>query len=362
VIGNGVALDPKAFLEECETLEASGTSVTGRLFVSNRCHLILPYHRAIEGAIEELLGARRIGTTSRGIGPTYEDKAARRGLRVCDLMMEPDTLRTKIRQQVEDKNRALKALNPSAASIDPEPICRDYAAYSVHLRPFVVDTALYLNRLIREGKTILFEGAQGTLLDVDHGTFPFVTSSSAAAGGAATGLGVAPKHVHAVMGVTKAYTTRVGSGPFPTEAEGGIDAKIRERGREFGATTGRPRRCGWFDGPAAQYAATINGLDSLAVTKLDVLDTFAEIDFCVGYNYKGSPLNEFPADAGTLAQIVPQYRTFKGWQTSTSGTREWNDLPQTAKDYLKFLSDFVETRIAMVSTGAERADTIFIEL
>ncbi|HEX4998503.1 MAG TPA: adenylosuccinate synthase [Terriglobia bacterium] len=358
VIGNGVALDPEAFLEECAMLEAAGTNVAGRLFISNRCHLILPYHRAVEGAMEQSLGEGRIGTTSRGIGPAYEDKAGRRGLRVCDLL-EPEGLDAKIRQQVDDKNRTLRSFG--ATLIDPEPICSAYSAYGAKLRAFVVDTSTLLNGLIRAGKTILFEGAQGTLLDLDHGTFPFVTSSSAAAGGAATGLGIAPKHVHAVMGVAKAYTTRVGSGPFPTEAEAGDDARIRERGREFGATTGRPRRCGWFDGPAARYAAAINGLDSLAVTKLDVLDTFAEIPFCVGYTYKGSPLNEFPPDAATLSRIEPQYRAFKGWTTSTSGIREWKDLPKAAQDYLKHLSEFVETPIAMVSTGAERDDTILIK-
>jgi adenylosuccinate synthase len=359
VIGNGVALDPQAFLEECDTLETQGTSLSGRLFVSNRSHLILPYHRVIEGAAEKQLGEQRIGTTSRGIGPTYEDKAGRRGLRVCDLM-EPETFQARIRQQVEEKNRALKGL--AVEPIDAEPICEAYVRFSARLRPFVIDTALFLNQMIRQGKTILFEGAQGTLLDLDHGTFPFVTSSSAAAGGAATGLGIAPKHVHAVMGVTKAYTTRVGSGPFPTEAAEGDDAAIRERGREFGATTGRPRRCGWFDGPAARYAAMINGLDSLAVTKLDVLDTFQEIPFCTGYLYKGSPLTEFPATAAALSSLTPQYRNFKGWGASTSGVQEWKDLPTAAQDYLKFLSDYVETPIAMVSTGAERADTIVLEV
>jgi adenylosuccinate synthase len=357
VIGNGVALDPKAFLEESDALEATGASIAGRLFISNRCHIILPYHRAIEGAAEELLGDQKIGTTSRGIGPTYEDKAARRGLRACDLI-ETDAMQAKIRQQVDEKNRALRALK--APLLEAGAICQAYDAYSARLKPFIIDTAAYLNRLIREGKSILFEGAQGTLLDVDHGTFPFVTSSSAAAGGAATGLGVAPKHVHAVLGVAKAYTTRVGGGPFPTEADTDADAAIRERGREFGATTGRPRRCGWFDGPAARYAALVNGLDALAITKLDVLDTFPEIPVCTGYLYKGSLLEEFPADAGVLGKITPQYRAFKGWQTSTSGTREWKDLPQAAQEYLKFLSDFCETPISMVSTGAERADTIIL--
>jgi len=359
VVGGGVVLDPLAFLEEIQSIEAVGASVNGRLFVSNRCHLILPYHRVLEAAVEKHLGDRKIGTTSRGIGPAYEDKVGRRGLRVCDLM-DPSTLSAKIKAQVELKNRALQSLS-YPETIDPAPICADYEKYGEKLRPFVVDAASLLNRMIREGKSILFEGAQATLLDIDHGTFPFVTSSSASAGGASIGLGISPKHIHAVVGILKAYATRVGTGPFPTEATGSDEELIRKRGNEFGSTTGRPRRCGWFDGPAARYSTMINGLDSVVVTKVDVLDTMAEIPFCVEYGYKGSAMQEFPADIDVLAQVEPVYKTLPGWQTSTAGIRDWDKLPAKAKDYLKFLSDYLNVPLGMVSTGPGRDETIHMK-
>jgi adenylosuccinate synthase len=357
VIGSGVVLDPLALIEECQAIQqAAAINVEGRLFVSNRCHLILPYHRVLETAIEKRLGERRIGTTSRGIGPAYEDKMGRRGLRVCDLM-DPETLAGKIAALVADKNRTLEALN-YPQTIDPEPIVESYAGYAEKIKGFVADTSRLLNQKIKEGKRILFEGAQGTLLDVDHGTFPFVTSSSAAAGGASTGLGISPKHVNGVLGISKAYTTRVGAGPFPTESLDAAGEQIRSRGNEFGSTTGRPRRCGWFDGPAARYAAMINALDAVVVTKIDVLDTFAEIPFCVDYKYKGSVLKEFPADTAILSQVAPVYTTLRGWQTSIAAMKEWSKLPSAAQDYLKFLSDYLETPISMVSTGPSRDETI----
>ena len=357
VIGGGVVLDPLALIEESQAIEKMmPESVSGRLYVSNRCHLILPYHRVLEAAIEKQLGERRIGTTSRGIGPAYEDKMARRGLRVCDLM-DPETLPDKIRAQVVEKNRVLEALK-YPQTVDPEPICESYARYGEMIRPLVADTSAYLNDLIRQGKAILFEGAQGTLLDVDHGTFPYVTSSSAAAGGAATGLGISPKHIHSVIGVSKAYTTRVGGGPFPTESLGPSGDQIRDRGNEYGSTTGRPRRCGWFDGPAARYATMVNALDSVVITKIDVLDTFAEIPFCVDYKYKGSILKEFPADAAILANIEPVYKNLPGWQTFTAGTRDWSKLPAAAQDYLKFLSNYLGVPLHLVSTGPARDETI----
>jgi len=356
VVGNGVVLDPAAFFEETHALEAAGVSLDGRLFVSNRCHLILPYHRALEAAVERRLGDRKLDTTSRGIGPAYEDKAARRGLRVCDLF-DLDALDAKIRAQVEQKNRMLEVLG-DGPSIDPEPICADYARFGERMRPFAVDAAAYLNGLIRDGKSIVFEGAQATLLDVDHGTFPFVTSSSAAAGGAATGLGVSPKHIHSIVGVAKAYTTRVGAGPFPTELHGACAETLRSRGQEYGSTTGRPRRCGWLDGPALRYAVMINALDALAITKTDVLDALPEIQICVEYKYKGSVLQEFPPDCGVLGRVEPVYKTFRGWNTSISGIREWSKLPVAAQDYLKFISDYAGVPITMISTGAERDETI----
>ena len=358
VVGGGVVLDPVAFFEETDAIAAAGIEVAGRLFVSNRCHLILPYHRAIEAATEQLLGDRKLGTTSRGIGPAYEDKAGRRGLRVCDLI-SPETLPQKIGFQVEQKNRVLQALG-SSEKLDPKPICETYVRLGERLRPFVVDSAALINRLIRDGKSILFEGAQATLLDIDHGTYPFVTSSSASAGGAATGLGISPRHVQNIIGITKAYTTRVGTGPFPTEAVGSQEEDLRKRGNEFGATTGRPRRCGWFDGPGVRYSTMINGLSSVVVTKIDVLDPLAEIPFCVDYKYKGSILREYPADIDVLAKVEPVYKAMKGWQTSIAGTRDFEKLPATAQDYLKFLSDYLEVPISMVSTGPEREETIRI--
>jgi adenylosuccinate synthase len=351
-------LDPLALLEELQAVEKLGVVVEGRLFVSNRCHLILPYHRVQEAAVELKLGDRKIGTTCRGIGPAYEDKMGRRGLRVCDLL-NAETLREKIRAIVLEKNRLLEALE-YPQTIDAEPICDSYASYGEQIRPMVIDASAYLNRLIKGGKSILFEGAQGTLLDVDLGTFPFVTSSSAAAGGVATGLGISPKHVHSIIGVTKAYATRVGGGPFPTEALDGNGESIRKRGNEFGSTTGRPRRCGWFDGPAGRYATMVNDLDSVAVTKIDVLDEFSEIPFCVEYKYKGSVLNDFPADEAILGSVEPVYRNLKGWQKSLAGIKEWSQLPAAAQDYLKFLSDYLGSPVSMVSTGPGRDETIHL--
>jgi adenylosuccinate synthase len=359
VIGGGVVLDPLALIEESQAIqEAMGISVEGRLFISNRCHLILPYHRVLEAAIEKQLGERRIGTTSRGIGPAYEDKMARRGLRVCDLI-SPETLPEKIRALVVDKNRTLEALK-YPQTIDPEPICDSYARYGQHIKPFVLDTSVMLNELIRSGKSVLFEGAQGTLLDVDHGTFPFVTSSNASAGGVSTGLGVSPKHVHSVVGVSKAYTTRVGAGPFPTESMDAAGELLRTRGNEYGSTTGRPRRCGWYDGPAGRYATMINAMDSIVITKIDVLDAFAEIPFCVDYKYKGSILKEFPADTSVLAAVEPVYKNLPGWKKSLAGIKEWSQLPAVAQDYLKFLSDYLGIPVSMVSTGPSRDETIHL--
>ena len=354
-----MVLDPLALIEEHQTIvQEMSINVEGRLFVSNRCHLILPYHRVLEAAIEKQLGERRIGTTSRGIGPAYEDKVGRRGLRVCDLL-DAGTLREKIAALVAEKNRTLQALN-YPQTIEPESIADSYARYGEKLKEFVADTSVLLNQMIRGGKRILFEGAQGTLLDIDHGTFPFVTSSSAAAGGAATGLGISPKYVNAVMGISKAYTTRVGGGPFPTELLDAAGEQIRVRGNEYGSTTGRPRRCGWFDGPAARYATMINALDSLAITKIDVLDAFSEIPICVEYKYKGSVLKEFPADTAILSNIEPVYKKMRGWRTSVAALKEWSKLPTAAQDYLKFISDYLGTPVTTVSTGASRDETIHL--
>jgi len=271
--------------------------------------------------------------------------------------MDPETLPDKIRVQVADKNRVLLALN-YPQSIDPEPICESYLRHSLKIKPLVVDATVMLNDLIRSGKSVLFEGAQGTLLDIDHGTFPVVTSSNAAAGGVATGLGVSPKYVQSVVGISKAYTTRVGAGPFPTESEDGPGETLRKRGNEYGSTTGRPRRCGWFDGPAARYATMVNAFDSIVITKIDVLDAFDEIPFCVDYKYKGSVLKEFPADTSVLAQVQPVYKNIPGWKKSLAGTTQWSELPVVAQDYLKFLSDYLGVPISMISTGPSRDETI----
>jgi adenylosuccinate synthase len=359
VVGAGVVLDPAAFFQEIDALEALGVAIEGRLVVSDRCHLILPYHRAQEAAIENYLGEKKIGTTLRGIGPAYADKYGRRGLRVCDLI-DAAVFPDKLKAQVEFKARELEALG-SREPIDITGISEAYALYGRRLKPLVADTASFVNGLLRAGKSVLFEGAQATLLDIDHGTFPFVTSSSAFAGGVSTGLGVSPKHVQAVIGILKAYTTRVGAGPFPTEANCAEGEIIRQRGSEFGASTGRPRRCGWFDGPAGRYSSMINAPDLAVVTKIDVLDSFAEIPFCTAYKYKGSVLTEFPADAGLLAKIEPVYETLPGWQSSTAGIREWEKLPSKTQDYLKFLSDYLGVRLGMISTGPGREETIHLK-
>jgi adenylosuccinate synthase len=358
IVGGGVVLDPEAFLKECDSLRDAGVTVKDRLFISNRCHLILPYHRTIEAAVEQQLGDRKIGTTARGIGPAYEDKYGRRGLRVCDLL-DTATFPAKLEAQVEMKNRTLQSLQ-SSERIDSETIRVAYESFAERLRPLVVDASAVLNGLLRKGKSVLFEGAQATLLDVDHGTFPFVTSSNACAGGVSSGLGISPKHVNAVVGITKAYTTRVGTGPFPTEVEGACGETIRKLGNEYGATTGRPRRCGWYDGPAGRYACMINAPDAIVVTKIDVLDAFPEIPFCTGYKYKGSTLTEFPAEADVLAKIEPVYEKLPGWQTSTAGIQEWKKLPAKTQSYLRFLSDYLEVPVGMVSTGPGRDETIHL--
>ena len=358
VIGSGVVLDPAALLSELESLAESGITATGRLFVSNRAHLIFPHAREMERAAEAALGPLKIGTTARGIGPTYEDKMGRRGLRTCDLL-EPERFRQKLHDLLEHKNALARALYGKAA-LDSAPVIEQYLGYAERLRPFISDVAFLLAEARRAGKAILCEGAQGTMLDVDHGTYPFVTSSSATAGGACTGLGIPPAAITDVLGVTKAYTTRVGSGPFATEVSGKIAETLRERGGEYGAVTGRPRRCGWLDLMVLRYSALLNGITSLVVTKLDVLDQLAEIPVCVGYRYKGTPLREMPPEADVLEALEPEYQTLLGWQSSTRGLAAYEQLPQKARDYLQYVADQVEVEIGMVSTGPQRAETILL--
>ncbi|MBI1746542.1 MAG: adenylosuccinate synthase [Acidobacteria bacterium] len=359
VIGNGVVVDPFALVDEMRALEAIGIAVQGRLFISHRAHVIMPFHRTIEWVEEDARGDAKLGTTSRGIGPAYEDKAGRRGIRMGDLL-DMDLLRAKIRESVQYKNNILCPAYGKPA-IDAEEIFVSYAPVVEFLRDHVVDTAELIHEKLALGASILFEGAQGTMLDVDHGTYPYVTASNATAGGASIGTGVPPTSLDGVVGIVKAYTTRVGAGPFPTELLNPVGEGLRQRGDEFGASTGRPRRCGWFDGVVVRYARMINGIDAMAITKLDVLDTLPELNICVGYLYKGSPVKTLPVDAGAYANCQPIYKTLPGWVSRTTGLTEYRDLPEAAKNYLKFIADFVEAEISIVSTGPGRHETIFIQ-
>ena len=359
VIGNGVVLDPIAFLKEVAALRDAGINVDGNLFVSNRAHVILPYHRMIELASENAPGRVKIGTTSRGIGPSYEDKAGRRGLRVIDLL-DLDLLKKHIENACHEKNMIAHALFNSEP-LDPDKMYAEYAEAAGKLAPFVCDTAVLLNRAIADGHSVMFEGAQGTMLDIDHGTYPFVTSSSATSGGAVIGTGVAPTAIDIVIGVSKAYCTRVGEGPFPTELFDSVGDKIRARGNEFGAVTGRPRRCGWLDLPLLRYSGTINGTSWLVLTKLDVLDELAEIPVCVSYKVNGKQSEEIPAEASGWDKIECVYRKMPGWRTSTQGISELKSLPRAAQEYLAFVEKESGARIGIVSTGPGREQTIFVE-
>lgn len=357
VIGNGVVLDPIAFLKEVSALRDAGVKVDGNLFVSNRAHVILPYHRMIELASENAPGRVKIGTTSRGIGPSYEDKAGRRGLRVIDLL-DLDLLKKHIENACREKNMIAHALFNSEP-LDPDKMYSEYAEASSRLAPFVCDTAVLLNRVIADGYSVMFEGAQGTMLDIDHGTYPFVTSSSATAGGAVIGTGVAPNTIDSVMGVTKAYCTRVGEGPFPTELFDSVGDQIRARGNEFGAVTGRPRRCGWLDLPLLRYSGMLNGTSWLVVTKLDVLDELEAIPVCVGYKIGGKATEEIPAEACGWEKVECVYRTMPGWHAPTQGITQLHKLPRAAREYLEFIEKESGARIGIVSTGPGREETIF---
>ncbi len=353
-IGNGVVIDPAELKKEIADLAAAGVICRGRLFVSNRAHAILDYHRLVEKGDEERRGEERIGTTNRGIGPAYEDKMGRRGLRICDLL-NPQTLRRRLEENLEIKKRAVPSM---ADSLNIDELFESTRTLGEELSEYFVDVAEFLNQGIDAGKSVLFEGAQGTLLDVDHGTYPFVTASSASAGGACTGTGVGPTRISGVIGVSKAYTTRVGGGPFPTELLDSLGEQIRQRGKEYGASTGRPRRCGWFDAVVVRYSRLINNLDSLVITKLDVLDELREIKICTGYRYKGSLLRSFPPEIQVLSQCEPDYITVKGWNQKTAGIQDYDGLPILAREYLRRLSDLVRIEISVVSTGPDRNETI----
>src|ERR1700744_3447980 len=358
VIGNGVVLDPMAFLKEIGKLRDLGVDVDRQLFVSNRAQVILPYHRMIELAAESAPGRKKTGTTSRGIGPPYEDKMARSGLRVVDLPNQ-SLLKAHIYEACREKNTIVHALF-GTDPLDPAKMYEEYAHAAEQVAPFVTDTAALLNQEIRAGRSVMFEGAQGTMLDIDHGTYPFVTSSSATAGGAVTGTGVGPTAIGTVIGVTKAYVTRVGEGPFPTEIHDGMGEVLRARGQEYGAVTGRPRRCGWLDLPLLRYSNQINGTEWLVVTKMDVLDSFAEIPICTGYRRDGPATDLIPADVSGFESIEPVYTNLEGWQTSTEGITEFDKLPGAAQKYLRFLEAESGARIGMVSTGPDREQTMIL--
>jgi len=359
VIGNGVVLDPMAFLKEVGSLRDGGVKIDGNLFVSNRAQVILPYHRMMELGSENAPGRVKIGTTSRGIGPAYEDKMGRRGLRVADLL-DRKLLRTHIENACREKNMIAHALFNSDP-LDADKMFAEYAAAAEKIAPFVTDTALLLNRALAEGKSIVFEGAQGTMLDIDHGTYPFVTSSSATSGGAVIGTGVPPTSIDTVIGITKAYCTRVGGGPFPTELKGVDGEDLRKRGNEFGAVTGRPRRTGWLDLPQLRYAGMINGISWLVVTKLDVLDHLSEIPICVGYKIDGKEIDGLPPQTCEIDRIECVYGKMPGWATPTNKVKTFDGLPKAAREYLGFIERETGARVGMISTGPDREETILVD-
>lgn len=358
IIGSGTVIDPGVLIKELDQIEALGIS-TKNLLISETAHVTMPYHRLIDQASEERRGNHKIGTTGRGIGPTYSDKSERIGIRMVDLM-EPDILKKQLNWTINYKNVILEKLY-NLTPLDPAPVIEEYQKYAERLRPHVVDCSLKIYDAIQQKRNILFEGAQGTLLDLDHGTYPYVTSSNPVAGGACVGTGIGPTTIDRVIGVAKAYTTRVGEGPFPTELHGDMGQLLCDRGAEFGTTTGRRRRCGWFDAVIGRYAVRINGMDCLAITKLDVLDTLPEIKVCVAYEIDGERCEDFPSNARRFARCQPIYKTLPGWQTSTEDCRTLEDLPKQALDYLKFLAELMKVPIALVSLGASRDQTIIVE-
>jgi adenylosuccinate synthase len=352
VIGNGVVVDPAALFAEVDELARNGVDVANRILISDKAHLILPYHRDLDLLSEARRGERKIGTTSRGIGPAYEDKIARRGIRVGDLA-DPKGLEQNVRDNVMARNRLVQD-----STMDWKPVYDQLLRHAERMRPMIRDVSVLLTEAMRAGQSILFEGAQGTLLDIDHGTYPFVTSSNASVGGVCTGLGIPPRAIGRVLGVVKAYTTRVGEGPLPTELTGDMGNRLRESGNEYGAVTGRPRRCGWYDAVAVRYAARINGLDGLALTKLDVLDGLERIDICTAYRCRDRTITEFPSDVAMLAQCEPVYESMPGWSAPTAGVRAFAKLPDAARAYIARLEEVSGVRAAIVSTGSERDDTI----
>ena len=356
VIGNGVVIDPKALLEEIKLLEENDISVKGRLFISHNAHLIMPYHKLLDSINES--GKNKIGTTGRGIGPCYIDKFARKGIRIVDLLNK-DVLEEKIRKNLEEKNILLEKVYEHAG-LDVNKIIKEYLEFDKEIDQYITDVPSLLNTAISEKKNILLEGAQGALLDVDHGTYPYVTSSSPTTGGACTGTGIPPTKITNVLGIVKAYTTRVGHGPFPTELTNDEGDKLRKIGAEYGATTGRPRRCGWYDAFLVRYSATINGIDSVAITKLDVLSSFDKIQVCTGYKLNGKMIKTFPSDVDRLNKAAPVYESVDGWNEDISGCKTYKELPEKTKKYLKFIAEKSNIKIDIVSVGPKRNQTFYV--
>jgi len=358
VIGNGVVIDPLALLEEIEFLKSKDISVDGRLWISHRAHLIMPYHKLLDQAKESKDADRKIGTTGRGIGPAYVDKVNRMGIRIVDLL-DRDTLEEKLRTNIKEKNEILKKIYEEK-EIDVNSIINEYLDFDKKIDPYIKDVSTFLNESLKNDKQILLEGAQGTLLDIDFGTYPYVTSSNPTSGGACAGVGIGPTKIESVLGVIKAYTTRVGMGPFPTEIGDEENFDLRDLGGEYGATTGRPRRCGWFDAVIANFAVQVNGLDSFALTKLDVLDSLEEIKVCVAYKYKEKTITTFPSEMRILENCEPVYESFPGWQQPTSEIRSYQDLPANAKAYLDAIKNLTQTDMSIISVGSGREQTILM--
>jgi adenylosuccinate synthase len=354
IIGNGVVVDPQALFTEIDDLISRGIAVDDRLLISEKAHVILPYHRELDVLSEARRGERKIGTTSRGIGPAYEDKIGRRGIRVSDLLADPTALREEIRENVHARNQMIRD-----STLDWQPLFDQMVIYGERLRPWVTDVSLVLADMMASGKAIMFEGAQATMLDIDHGTYPFVTSSNASVGGVCTGLGIPPRAIGGTLGVAKAYTTRVGEGPLPTELAGELADRLREGGHEYGASTGRPRRCGWYDAVVVRCSVRINGLDALALTKLDVLDGLDDVMICTGYTTRrGDVITEFPADLRLLGDAQPIYETLPGWSSPTKGVVQFDQLPPEARRYVRRLEELTGVDCAIISTGSDRQETI----
>ncbi len=359
IIGNGVVVDPAALLEEMDVLKKRGITFDDKLLISKNAHLIMPYHKELDVASEKHKGNKKIGTTGRGIGPAYADKINRKGIRMADLL-DPELFHEKLAANTGEANFMLDRYF-NTALVNQDQVYQEYMGHAAKLKKYITDTTLVLNQAVSKNKKILAEGAQGTHLDVDHGTYPFVTSSSPTAGGACTGLGIGPGAITQVVGIVKAYTTRVGSGPFPTEQENKLGELLRERGREYGATTGRPRRCGWADTLIVRHAVRVNGMTSAAITKLDVLDALEEIKICVGYRYQGRLYEEMPSELAVLEKGEPQYITLPGWKQSTIGVKKYDDLPKKARTYVEKFCKLCGVKPSIISTGARRDETIILE-